>query len=83
MNELLNFLKRYKTSIILAVFGVIDIINGFSQDIILNFNFSEKGALIFKIVMTIILYYRFKVETLKSKSSQLPTSEEGGLEGKG
>lgn len=70
MNELLNFLKRYKTSIILAVFGVIDIINGFSQDIILNFNFSEKGALIFKIVMAMILYYRFKVETLKSKYSE-------------
>lgn len=70
MNEVLNLLKRYKTSIILAVFGVIDIINGFSQDIILNFNFSEKGALIFKIIMAIILYHRFKVEALKSKHKE-------------
>lgn len=72
MKQLLNFLNKYKTTLILAIFGLADILSGFTQDIITGFNLSEKGALIFKIVMAFILYYRLRIESAKNNNKQTP-----------
>lgn len=66
MRKIIKLLKQYKVTITLALIGIIDILNNYSQDIILKLDLTEAEVLFFKIIMSLVLLWRYNVDVKKS-----------------